>query len=692
MTVSAQNPVAVYTANGATTDFSLSAKVLISADLKVYLNDALQVGGYSVSGIGNDGGVTVSFSAAPSSGTSVLLKRDLDISRTTDYPFGGKLSSDVLDLDQDRQTMMLQQLDESIGRALVVDPGVSVDLGLPSPSANQLIGWNANADGLENKSPVSGSVVVAADVSFQQSGTGAVTRDAQSKLREIVSIKDFGASTGAGSATNDAAISHAFAVSNEVYVPDGTFLATTASIPYLKDLNGPGFISISGTVLPAGDIESSVTIPFPSVFSAFADIITFLSTRRIRRGATITISIAAGTHTFSGNGIEPYHPDGERINIVGAGSGSTTLKFTGLGAASSKAGVRLIGSYSLGLLNAVTLDGDNWNGHSAGGPTLGAGDPNDPMGIQAKNGASITLGTDVKIYRFARNGVFAYQGATIKSDSCIVTECGSDAFVASMGSNVRAISAQAIDCWGVGFYADYAGVIWATSATATGTKLRGGTSGGDGFASNYGGTIYADGSTSVKNTDTGYTSVGGTLVINSATAGGSAPNANSGYGLRAQAGAQVVGDSFISTYNGGGGLLVTGGAQYAGDSTTANNNTGNGASVTDGSVFVSQYFVATSNTSRGCLVERGSHASITNCDIQNNGSNGVDCQNATVRATSAVAIKNNGGYGVISRAAGIVDMQGVSEASVITGNTSGSCSPAKDTGTGISQSFIYASA
>lgn len=517
-------------------------------------------------------------------------------------------------------------------------------------------------------------------------------RTVDEKLKERISITDAGALVSASTAVNDLAIATAIGQSNEVWVPDGIFTASLAAVPYLKDLDGPGFISIAGVNFPAGNVESNLTIPFPAVFSNFADIFAYLSTRSIRSTAEVTIAISAGNHISVGAGIEPYHPDGARIRIIGSSSLTTTLQFTGLGAATGKAGIRLVGPYFLGLLDGVTIDGANWNGHSSGGPTLGGGDPNDPIGIQAKNGASITLGADVKVRRFARNGIFAYQGSTIKADYAVVTECGSDAFVASTGSNVRAIGAKAIDCWGVGFYADYTGVIWATGAEATGIKLRLPGSGGDGFGANFSGTIFAENSVATMNADTGYTTFAGTLILGGATAGGSALLANAGYGLRCQSGARAVGTGFESSYNGSGGITVSGGASFVGDGAVTNFNTGTGVTVTDGAVVASAGLVSNSNTEVGLLADRGAHASITGCDIQSNGSNGIECHNSTVRATSAVAVKNNSVWGVLARIGGIVDMQAVSEATVVTGNTLGAFSPAKDTDTGAIQSYIYASA
>jgi hypothetical protein len=71
------------------------------------------------------------------------------------------------------------------------------------------------------------------DVTFLQAGTGAVTRTARAKLRDTVSVKDFGAA-GDGTTNDTAAIAAAYASgAGAVHFPKGTYL-TAAEI----DTNG----------------------------------------------------------------------------------------------------------------------------------------------------------------------------------------------------------------------------------------------------------------------------------------------------------------------------------------------------------------------------------------------------------------------------------------------------------------------
>ena len=60
-------------------------------------------------------------------------------------------------------------------------------------------------------------------VTFLQAGTGAVSRTVQSKLRDVVSVKDYGA-TGDGVTNDTASIGVALATGYSVFFPSGTYL------------------------------------------------------------------------------------------------------------------------------------------------------------------------------------------------------------------------------------------------------------------------------------------------------------------------------------------------------------------------------------------------------------------------------------------------------------------------------------
>jgi hypothetical protein len=138
--VSDQVPINVSTANGVTTVFPYTFKLLAEADLEVQVEgvtQALNVD-YTVSGVGVDGGGAVTFLAAPGSTLVVSLRRAMALERTTSYDFDGDLPADVLNSDQDAPVMMIQQLAEGVSRSIQVPPAeAGTDFFLPPLSVRK---------------------------------------------------------------------------------------------------------------------------------------------------------------------------------------------------------------------------------------------------------------------------------------------------------------------------------------------------------------------------------------------------------------------------------------------------------------------------------------------------------------------------------------------------------------------------
>ena len=114
-------------------------------------------------------------------------------------------------------------------------------------------------------SPVNDNASSSALVTFLQAGTGAVARTVQSKERDTVSVKDFGA-VGDGTTDDTAAMqaAHTAAAGRPVFYPKGTYLFTTLTLALSGDgIVGEGSGDINGngnTKLVTATTGSAITL------------------------------------------------------------------------------------------------------------------------------------------------------------------------------------------------------------------------------------------------------------------------------------------------------------------------------------------------------------------------------------------------------------------------------------------------
>jgi hypothetical protein len=125
MTVSSTTTKNSYSGNASTTTFAYGFKIFANTDLTVILRSALGAETvqtltthYTVSNVGVDGGGNVVFVAAPASGVTVLIRRNMALTQSTDYvandPFPAATHEDALD----RLTFISQQIQEEVNRSI----------------------------------------------------------------------------------------------------------------------------------------------------------------------------------------------------------------------------------------------------------------------------------------------------------------------------------------------------------------------------------------------------------------------------------------------------------------------------------------------------------------------------------------------------------------------------------------------
>jgi len=126
MSVSVTSPQVTYVGNGITTEYPFSFTILKATDLRVFVEDVLQTldTHYTL----DNNFTTVTFVTAPLNLDDIVIERNTQIERTTDYIEGGGLSSDTLDNDFDRIVMMVQE-QEILGTGGNSGTGISTDAG-----------------------------------------------------------------------------------------------------------------------------------------------------------------------------------------------------------------------------------------------------------------------------------------------------------------------------------------------------------------------------------------------------------------------------------------------------------------------------------------------------------------------------------------------------------------------------------
>ena len=146
-----QDRVFTYTGNGIAISFVYGCKIFDSADLKVKVDEVLQVinTDYTLTGVGAAGGGTVDFLSAPADQADIEIYTDLEYKRDTDYVYGGDFKADAVDNDFDRIMMLIQQLRRETRRAIKAPMSETDDKILSEVAADRadkLLGFGSSGE------------------------------------------------------------------------------------------------------------------------------------------------------------------------------------------------------------------------------------------------------------------------------------------------------------------------------------------------------------------------------------------------------------------------------------------------------------------------------------------------------------------------------------------------------------------
>ena len=144
--ISNENSKIIYSGDGTTTTFPYNFYIFQDSDIVVLLRDK-NTGAettqtlnsdYTVTGAGNESGGNVVFTSAPSSDYYVVIYREVELTQETDYVENDKFPADTHERALDKLTMITQQLDEKVSRAVLqpITQDTSIEFPIISSSSS----------------------------------------------------------------------------------------------------------------------------------------------------------------------------------------------------------------------------------------------------------------------------------------------------------------------------------------------------------------------------------------------------------------------------------------------------------------------------------------------------------------------------------------------------------------------------
>nr|WP_321259712.1 phage tail fiber protein [uncultured Pseudodesulfovibrio sp.] len=180
MTIASLKTKEYFSGNGSTRVFELPFMFMRDEDVEVLVSDAegvetVQVLGsdYTLTGAGEQSCGVCHMSRTLQKEEVLFVRRSPVLTQEADYLENGAFPAASHEAALDKLTMICQALSERLDRTISLRISSAVEgLVLPEPAADNVLGWNAAQDNLENKEIIDfGQVAI--PISVTQGGTGA---------------------------------------------------------------------------------------------------------------------------------------------------------------------------------------------------------------------------------------------------------------------------------------------------------------------------------------------------------------------------------------------------------------------------------------------------------------------------------------------------------------------------------------
>lgn len=206
--VNDSQPRVSHTADGVATAFAAPFPFLEDADLSVWIDGqkmSLETN-YTVAGAGDSAGGTVSFLLAPEDGATVVIARDMGISRTSDFLAGSALRAAALNTELDTLTMVSQELQAANARTIrapMHDAGSLSELPDTAQRAGRFLSFDTG--GNPEAGPLRSSVDLAQQIANAEAGAVAAATSAEAAAA-VVAAEVAAVDTDALQANHQAAL------------------------------------------------------------------------------------------------------------------------------------------------------------------------------------------------------------------------------------------------------------------------------------------------------------------------------------------------------------------------------------------------------------------------------------------------------------------------------------------------------
>lgn len=163
-----------YAGDGTTRTFTVPFRVLADNHLEVVIlrdddtEAVLALGDhYTVDGVGN-AEASVTLTTAPAAGETLTIIRDVPPTQETDYRAGDAFPAETHERGLDKATMLIQQIMEALERTLKLPVSSTIrNIGLPLPSPNLFLAWNAAGTALINRDPAISVIIPPSTVTIK---------------------------------------------------------------------------------------------------------------------------------------------------------------------------------------------------------------------------------------------------------------------------------------------------------------------------------------------------------------------------------------------------------------------------------------------------------------------------------------------------------------------------------------------